>query len=166
MLDSIEWEDLITGKTIKKIENMPKNTIGFIYLIQFIYNDKIRMYIGKKHLYNTRRLIPRDNGQPRKGHVEYVYLTKHRIKYEIVRRESNWKTYQGSCELCKQLKPHKKLIIDYADSEKLLTYLEARHLFMYDVLRNERFINDNIDGRYFRQWLTGDSNNAIQSDKT
>ena len=63
---------------IKKLEDLPKKTFGFIYEVHHIESGK--KYIGKKQLMSNRTLPPL-KGQKRKRKVV---------------KESDWKTYYGS----------------------------------------------------------------------
>ena len=42
-------------------------------------------------------------------------------------------------------------ILELAFEKKHLTYLENKYLFTLEVLENERYFNDNIEGRYFKK---------------
>ena len=76
---------LYNNKVIKGIEQMPKNTFGFIYEATYIpTNEK---YLGKKVLYFNRTLPP---------------LKGFKRKRKVV-KESDWLTYYGSHEKIKTL---------------------------------------------------------------
>ena len=45
----------------------------------------------------------------------------------------------------------KRAILQCAYSKKELTYLENKILFTLAVLENEDYLNDNIEGRYFKK---------------
>ena len=132
---------LYNNEVIKGIEQIPKNTFGFIYQSTYIpTNEK---YLGKKVLFFNRTL------PPLKG-------TKRKRK---VVKESDWQTYYGSHEKIKTLLKENKQsefqreILEFAFNKKHLTYLETKYLFCNNVLENEEYINDNILGKFFRKDL-------------
>jgi hypothetical protein len=132
---------LYNNEVIKGIEQMPKNTFGFIYEATYIpTNEK---YLGKKVLFFNRTL------PPLKG-------TKRKRK---VVKESDWLTYYGSHTKIKQLLTEGKQdnfsrkILEFAFNKKHLTYLETKYQFCNNVLENTEYINDNILGKFFRKDL-------------
>ena len=135
---------------IESISDFPKNCIGFIYLISFMDGTK---YIGKKNLYTTSKLKALKSGIQRPN-SERVYKNtgnKSRIAYDVVKKESNWKTYQGSSKYCKNKESTLSgLILDYAYSTRELTYLETKYLFKYNVLEDDSFLNENILGKFYK----------------
>ena len=132
---------LYNNEVIKGIEQMPKNTFGFIYEATYIPTRE--KYLGKKVLFFNRTL------PPLKG-------TKRKRK---VVKESDWQTYYGSHEKIKTLLKENKQsefqreILEFAFNKKHLTYLETKYLFCNNVLENEEYINDNILGKFFRKDL-------------
>lgn len=138
------------GEEILKIEQMPDETFGFVYLIE--YTDG-KMYIGKKNLYSFRTLKALKSGKCRPNTIERIYKNTgkgYRQGYDRVRCESNWLTYKGS-----RAKTHKsdirmKHILAYAFYKYHLTYLETYYQFFYEVLEDEDFLNDNILGKFYR----------------
>lgn len=136
---------LYKTEKIDNINNIPKGSFGFVYLITNLTNGK--MYIGCKTLFSRRK---------RKfGKREIAAMTDKRLKkYEIVVKESNWLDYTGSN---KQLnadiaKGHKikKEILCFAVDKKNLTYLETKELFKNNVLETSQFYNDNILGKFYK----------------
>ena len=132
---------LYNNKVIKGIEQMPKNTFGFIYEATYIPTRE--KYLGKKVLFFNRTL------PPLKG-------TKRKRK---VVKESDWLTYYGSHTKIKQLLTEGKQenfsrkILEFAFNKKHLTYLETKYQFSNNVLENTEYINDNILGKFFRKDL-------------
>ena len=132
---------LYNNEVIKGIEQIPKNTFGFIY--QSIYIPTNEKYLGKKVLYFNKTLPP---------------LKGFKRKRKVV-KESDWITYYGSHEkikiLLKENKHNnfKREILEFAFNKKHLTYLETKYLFCNNVLENEEYINDNILGKFFRKDL-------------
>jgi len=142
------WIDFYTNTPIINIEQIDSSIIGFVYVIEFTDGTK---YIGKKNFYSTRTLPALKSGKIREGAIRTFKIGKgKREYYDIVKKESNWKTYQGSHINCKDKIPKYKRILAYADSKLQLTYLEAKFLFSFDVLLNPKYLNDNILGTFYR----------------
>ena len=126
----------------------PGKSIGFVYVIEFNSGDK---YLGKKNLYSRRK---RNFGKK-----EAALVTDKRKKlYEMVVKESNWRTYESSNEDVKQRikngECHTKTILNWSYSPKELTYLEIKHMFNEDVLSPEgNWLNDNVLGKFFKKEL-------------
>ena len=132
------------GARYPEILTPPEGAVGFIYMIHFTDYDK--SYIGRKSFWSSRK---------RKfGKRESALVTdKRKKKYEIVIKESNWRTYNSSnLDVRSRIAcgdKHVKIILDIAYSKKQLSYMEERALFSNKVLETDNFINDNIAGRYF-----------------
>ena len=75
----------------------------------------------------------------------------------MVTKESDWQTYYGSHKFIKEevkkgnQSNFKREILQLASSKKELTYLENKYLFSNAVLETEDYLNDNIEGRYFKK---------------
>jgi len=127
---------------------------GFVYILEFKdKNNKSKYYIGKKNFFEYRELKALKNGKKRKGHIKFINHRKngHIVKYELIKKESNWKEYTGSIKGdINDLELVKKTILMFAESKRHLTYLEAKMLFRFDVLENEEFLNENILGKFFK----------------
>ena len=124
---------------------MPDEYHGFVYLIMF---DDGTKYIGKKNFKTNRKR--------RFGKKEIAQLKDKRLKrYEIVQKESDWKTYTSSNKIVNDKiankEPFTRTILYFALNSKHLTYLEEYHLFKTHVLFNEEYLNDNIAGKFFTQ---------------
>jgi len=132
---------LYNNKVIKGIEQMPKNTFGFIYEATYIPTSE--KYLGKKVLFFNRTLPP---------------LKGAKRKRKVI-KESDWQTYYGSHTKIKQLLSEGKQeyfsreILEFAFNKKHLTYLETKYQFSNNVLENTEYINDNILGKFFRKDL-------------
>jgi hypothetical protein len=135
-------------KVIEKIEDMPQNTFGFIYIVT--HKPTGKSYIGKKSLFHnikkklTKKELAEQTGPGRKS------TTK------VVVKESDWKTYYGSAKpilaLIKDGKQEEftREILQLVPNKKLLTYYECKYLFEYSVLENpEGYFNDNILGKFY-----------------
>lgn len=109
---------------------------GFCYLVTDTKTNK--KYIGKK---TVRKAIKTKVG--RKTVITYV--------------ESDWKKYKTSNP---DLRKHiisdpshiKAEILSFHSTKKDLNIAEIRWMFLFNVLRDESFINDNIAGRYYSAW--------------
>jgi len=139
---------LYKEKVIEKIEDMPQDAFGFIYITT--HKPSGISYIGKKSLYHnvkrklTKKELAEQTGRGRKPTTQ------------VIQKESNWKTYFGSAkpvqELIKSGKQDelKREILQVVDNKKLLTYYECKYLFMMGVLEHpELYFNDNILGKFF-----------------
>lgn len=140
----------------KDLDKVPVGAIGFIYIVEFrdYKTDTKYRYIGKKDLFQTRKR--------RFGKKESALVTDKRKKlYEMVTKESDWKTYYGSSNVIKQLvkdgnvKFMHREILEFAWTKKHLTYLEVKYLMFNDVLDNDMFINDNILAKFYNRDAEG-----------
>lgn len=152
---NIDWVDT-TGLVITSIQQMPKDAVGFVYLIEYVDG---MMYIGKKNLFTQIIKPVRKNGIPRDGLIETVKknIKGHRVECEVILKESDWRTYQGSHKEAKIRIPSRKIILQYAFSAMELTYLEMRAQVINGVLESKKYINDNILGKFYRGTLYGKS---------
>lgn len=130
------------GKEVESIEDMPKGVFGFVYQITHLISGKI--YIGKKQLM-TNRTLP-----PLKGERKKRKVTK----------EGNWINYFGSQAEMKQLvkesdnlEEFDRRILRYCFTKKELTYRELEYQVKNDVLEDDRYINSNLLGKFFRKDL-------------
>ena len=146
MLTLPTW--VYNSKPITHINDFPKDTFGFIYIVK--NNDTNKSYIGKKVLYHNKKV--------KLGKKEVAELTGvgRKPTTKIVTKESDWETYYGSNKEVMQLIKEGKqdlftrTIIKLAPNKKLLTYYETQALFTYKVLEHpESFYNDNILGKFF-----------------
>lgn len=140
---------LYKGKEIHELSDMPEDVFGFIYEVTHLPTG--RKYLGKKQLISvTTKAL---------GKKELALLTDKRAsKKKVVKKESDWKTYYGSHSEIKQLIKEGKQsefsreILIFTPNKKLHTYYENKFLFMKEVIEpNSNYINDNIEGRYFRK---------------
>jgi len=130
---------LYKEKGIESIEDMPKDSFGFIY--EVIHKPTGQKYLGKKVLQFNRKLPPL-KGQKRKRKVV---------------KESDWKTYYGSHQTIKTLikegkqEEFSREILQFVPTKKLLTYFECKYLFIKEVLEHGEYINDNILAKFYRK---------------
>lgn len=138
---------IYNNEEITDISQFPPSTFGFIYKVTHIPTGK--SYIGKKVLYFNKKIklgkkeLAQHSGPGRKP------TTKNTIK------ESDWKTYYGSEIGIKKLlnegkhNEFERTILKLVDSKKLLTYFETKYQFIYEVLEQPGWFNDNILGKFF-----------------
>ena len=135
-------------------EYNPEDYFGFVYKITNLTNGKF--YIGKKFFwYNkkkklTKKQLAEQTGPGRKSTTE------------IIKTESDWKTYWGSSkELLTDIKQlgdehFESIILQLCKTKKELTYFEIHHQCKSDVLLpGVLTYNDNILGKFFRKDLVG-----------
>ena len=114
-------------KIIEKIEELPENSIGYVYIITNLLNN--RKYIGKKSLISIKtKLI--------KG------------KKKKIKTESDWKNYYGSNkELLEDVKKFgkenfKREILKCCSSKGEISYWEAKLQFNNTVLESDLYYNE------------------------
>lgn len=165
--------DWLNKDTDKPILKLPKECIGFVYLIE--YESGMR-YIGKKSIYSTTTVPAKSNGEPRKGHVRFckkrVYrdskgkiITKKSDRkgvkgklepYEELVSESNWREYLGSSNLIPETdKPVRKVILSICSNKMSLTYLEVSALMRVHASASSKFYNKVIGREYYDNCLDG-----------
>ena len=109
------------------------NKEGFVYVIEC---PDGKLYIGKKFFWSIRK---------KKGFLRRK------------KQESDWKNYYGSSETLKELvKLHgkdsfKRIILSLHKTKGDCNYEEVRQQFKQDVLESDKFLNDNINGKWHRK---------------
>jgi serine/threonine protein kinase len=139
------------GEYITELGDMPKDVFGFIYKIT--NTETGEYYIGKKQIISVRKRVF--------GKKEIEALEDKRTKkYEMVTKESDWKSYRSSNLTVKkwfdggELESHCKLeILRFCSNKKSLTYYELQEQFAHDVLGDRLALNDNLLGKFFRKDL-------------
>jgi hypothetical protein len=138
-----EVEDMINDPSFDFTEYY-----GYIYMT--VHTKTGRTYIGKKAFQHTTN--------KKLGKKELAELPvargKKPTKKQVI-KESDWKTYYGSANEIKLLPKDemKRYVIMLCKTKKQLTYCETKYLFQYNVLEDDRFINDNILGKFYRKDL-------------
>lgn len=137
------------NKVIDSLEKFPKGTYGFIYKITCL--DTGQFYIGRKNLYSERTKL-----LTKKELVEHTGKGKKPTKKKII-TESDWKAYFSSNNILKGMvkklgqNAFKREIIDLCYSKKETTYKEMKHQCILNVLENDKSLNDNILGKFFKK---------------
>ena len=127
---------------------------GFIYLVNFENEDgEVYKYYGKKNFYSENEINALLNGNKREGHIKFLNRNRNgkRTKREVGRTESKtWRNYTGSCKDTEGFIPISKEILCFANDKRELTYLETKALFARGALSDDKCLNGNILGRFFR----------------
>jgi hypothetical protein len=125
------------GKQITDRTQLPEDVIGFVYRITNLLNDK--HYIGKKILVNKRTRNPL-KGYKRKR-IDYI--------------ESNWLKYTGSNEETKKWKIEDcyREILYICYNRTMMTYYETKIQFIENVLESDKYINDNVLGKFYKKTI-------------
>lgn len=141
---------LYKDKQINELSDIPEpQPFGFIY--EVTHTPTGRKYLGKKQLISVQN-------KPLGKKELAALIDKRASKKKQVIKESDWKTYYGSNPEIKSLiKEGKQLefrreILMFVPTKKLLTYYENKFLFINEVIEpHTNYINDNIEGRYFKK---------------
>jgi len=138
-------------KSIEDLKRLSKaeNPLGIIY--QITLSNGMR-YVGKKNLFSVRK-------KPLGKKVLASITDKRLKKYEVITKESDWMSYNGSSKLLidaiknNKVSVVKREILEVATTKNELTYLETKHLFLNDVLgeNSDSFYNDNILGKFYKK---------------
>ena len=130
-----EWT--YKGRVINSIDDMPEDTVGFVYLTTHLITKK--KYIGKKSIYAVRR--------------RKVAGKKNR---RVTTRESDWKSYAGSSEELKEMIKNdtvpenwRKEILYFCETKTQMSYYETKEQFLRDVLMSNEYLNKNILGKFY-----------------
>jgi hypothetical protein len=129
-----EYENpwLFNGKPFTT-EDIGKS-VGFVYLIESLIDGKL--YIGRKYFHSIRKV----KGKTRRQ-----------------RKESDWKTYYGSSEELKTIilehgkNNFKRVILSLHSTKGDVNYEEVKQQFLNNVLEDDRFLNENINGKWHRK---------------
>ena len=138
------------NKERNTLEDMPEGCYGFWYRIANTLDNTF--YIGKKQLKSIQ------NKRLGKKEIKNLPTTRGRnpTKKKVI-TESDWINYWSSSKVLKEhLKQlgkdkFKREIIAFAFNSKQLSYLETKYQFVHNVLEDEKSLNDNISGRYFKE---------------
>ena len=140
------------GKKVSKLEQMPKDVVGFVYNIHNETTEK--NYIGKKVTHTWKVVGRKKYDELKESGIEVKKTRKGTGWTYKAKLESDWLNYVGSNkDLQKDFKNGhkiKKEILDYASCQKQLTFLELEYQINMNVLREpENFYNGNILGKFF-----------------
>lgn len=127
-------------------EMIPEGAVGFVYVMSAVIDDKTVLYIGKKNFYANRKV--------KLGKKALAAQADKRLKKYKQTSKLDYHKYYSSNDVLKAA--HKAgvkikreiLMICYSNTE--LTYREAKHLFIHDVLDNPLYLNSNILGKFYK----------------
>lgn len=132
------------NKRITSSEQLPTNTVGIVYLIENLTNNK--SYVGKKILQFKR-----------KTKTSKKERTTSRKKSKIVTKDSGWLSYTGSSvELNEDIKKGhkiKKTILRACFSKAEMSYWESKEIFLRECLETEDYYNKWISVRVYKKLL-------------
>lgn len=135
---------------------IPEGAHGFIYAIKIEIEGEEKIYIGKKQFFSTRK-VP-------KGKKELAAMADKRGSKKKTIIRPNYAKYVGSNKMIQEAvkngAPYKKMILRICYSKLELTYQETRYLFKLDVLENDKYINDNILGKFYKSKIKSDETTA------
>ena len=144
---------LFNGEEITGLEQVPDNSIGFVYKITDLVTGKI--YIGKKIFFSNRK-----KKLTKKEIAELPVSKGRKPTSKRVIAETDWKDYFGSSKtLLAELKTRSKLefrreIIIFCYNKKQLTYWELHHQCVNEVIiYPDKSYNDTILGKFFHKDL-------------
>ena len=126
--------------------SIPEGSVGFIYLMTAIIDDKSVAYIGKKNFFS--------NVKKKLGKKALALVTDKRLKKYTREQKPNFMNYYSSNQQLKEaykagvMIKREILMICYSATE--LTYQEVKHQFKYEVLEREEYLNANILGRFYK----------------
>ena len=126
--------------------DIPEGGVGFIYIMNAIIDGKSIAYIGKKNFFaNIKRPL---------GKKALAMSTDKRLKKYWREIKPDFMRYYSSNKILKEA--HKagvvirREILKICNTQTELTYQEVKHQFLYDVLENDKYLNGNILGRFYK----------------
>ena len=135
-------------------EMIPDGAFGFIYGMTVIINGENKIYIGKKNLYSEQN-IPL--GKKALAEREDKRMSKKKKVKKLA-----YKNYFSSNAVLKKAKldglPVKRLILKFCFCKSELSYEEAKYLFNTGALENDKYLNDNILGKFYRSKIKCETN--------
>jgi hypothetical protein len=140
----------------EEIEELPDDTVGFVYLITNLTNN--RKYVGKKLAKFSKtkiKTVTLKNGTKKKK----------KVRSQV---DSDWYTYYGSSlELSSEISAigveyFKREILYLCQSKALCSYLEAKEQFERKVLESDEYYNNNIMIRVHGNHIRGKISVDIQ----
>lgn len=133
------------GKSFEE-HDIPEGGVGFIYIMHAIIDGKSVAYIGKKNFFaNIKRPL---------GKKALAMSTDKRLKKYWREIKPDFMRYYSSNKILKEA--HKagvvirREILKICNTQTELTYQEVKHQFLYDVLENDKYLNGNILGRFYK----------------
>lgn len=128
------------------MEDVPEGSISYIYKITNLLDNRI--YIGRKMLASNRKV--------KLGVKEKQLPENKRKKFKQVTKETDWKTYWGSCdELKADIKRFghinfKREILCFCTTKTDTSFYEMYHQVKYDVLFTDSYNNHIANTKFFK----------------
>jgi len=131
-------------------EDIPEGAFGMIYAMKAVIDGEEKIYIGKKQLISVRNV--------KKGKRELAAMKDKRgSKKKQVIKISDYKTYYSSNDILKEAREKgieiTRVVLQICYTKAELTYQETRWQFKLDVLENDKYLNDNILGKFYKKTL-------------
>tara|TARA_R100000426_G_scaffold74680_1_gene52373 strand:+ start:39 stop:470 length:432 start_codon:yes stop_codon:yes gene_type:complete len=129
----MDYENPWTFEGTPFTDNDIGDFFGFVYMITNLTD--MRKYIGRKYFYTIRK---------QKG------------KTRRVRKISDWKDYYGSSDELKEdiekigKNNFKRMILSLHKTKGDVNYNEVKEQFLNNVLEDDTFYNNNINGKWHR----------------
>lgn len=127
-------------------DSIPKDAIGFIYIMTAIIDNKSVAYIGKKNFFaNIKKPL---------GKKALAMSTDKRLKKYKRELKPDFMNYYSSNKILKDAHKSgvkiKREMLKICYSAMELTYQETKHQFVYEVLEKQEYLNGNILGRFYK----------------
>lgn len=136
------------GKEILSLDDMPPQTLGFIYRVENL--DTGKYYIGRRTVCSKkkRKLTIAEKKLPENARKTIVYEMK---------ESAGWKTYAGSNttlkEEVKQGANIKKYILHYCCTKAEITYKESSEIICSGALEDPLSYNDWVKCTIYKKHL-------------
>ncbi len=142
-----EWRIKKKTSMIPFLDNMiPKNAVGFVYVMEMIKDGEMYAYIGKKNFYSKRK---KKFGKKALAAIK----DKRAKKYEIITKLDYHNYFSSNKELKQAYKDGlhiNRVILKICFSKAELTYQETKAQFKQEVLEKDYYLNGNILGRFYK----------------
>lgn len=154
------------GNQINNLSDIEKHygkiPFGFIYNITLFHGGQSYEYIGKKNLFTVRSKVASQKQVEKLGKSSFRRKKQKKGKktgewvyYEVVKKESMWSDYLSSSKEVKKMIKNgaefTKYILEFVEEENMMHYRECKNQFCSSVLEENRFLNDNIAGRWYKK---------------
>ena len=133
------------GQTFEE-GDIPQGYVGFVYMMTAIIDGKSVAYIGKKNFFaNVKRPL---------GKKALAMSTDKRLKKYWRELKPNFMNYYSSNKVLKEA--HKagvvirREILKICNTQTELTYQECKYLFCNDCIIDDKYLNSNILGKFYR----------------
>ena len=145
--DMYDWKIKKKSSLIPFKDSMiPKNAVGFVYVMEMIKDGDMYAYIGKKNFYSKRK---KKFGKKALAAIK----DKRAKKYEIITKLDYHNYFSSNKELKQAYKDGlhiNRVIIKICFSKAELTYQETKAQFKHEVLEKDYYLNGNILGRFYK----------------